>query len=313
MFKNLILWLGVAMIVVCSTTCEDPTAPAGGPMVVPELVPIEEHLLFTMGCETARGFICVHRDVLPSFTAFLTPYAIGKYEVRNDEFQYFVEAGGYTDSTLWSESGWEYIQSEHRTHPVGWQEGMNPWRARPYSNTAEKPVCDIAWYEAEAYCNWLSRETGDTFTLPTEAQWERAARGPDPGRVFAYGNEHDASKYNNMMYSSTLYPVGSFPEDVTVEGCYDMAGNVVEFCADLYQIDIYHDYKANEPVVNPAGPAQTDRGTHAIRGSFNFFHQDPAIEYQIQTITRMNLSPDDHSPIFGFRIVRKSSDSRMEY
>jgi len=264
---------------------------------------IEKDLAFTMGCQENLGCICVHRDVIPPFAAILSPYYIGKYEVRNDEFAFFVSDSGYKDSTFWSIDGWEYIVETHRTRPANWIEGDDPWQDCPRSNTPDRPINNISWYEAEAYCSWLSRETGDNYALPTEAQWERAARGPDPGRVFTYGNEHDSTKYNNMGYSRKLYPVGRFTEDVSVDGCFDMAGNLLEFCSDWYDVEIYQQYKDVEPVYNPSGPANNLSGARSVRGLINLFHYDWEIEKQIQTITRANLDPDTIENMQGFRVT----------
>ncbi len=300
--KTLLIKSIFLALFICS--CENPAEPEQPKSYIPELVLINENLTFTIGCVDSLGFVCVHRDVIPPFKAILSPYYIGKYEVRNDEYKYFVDDSAYCDSTLWSKAGWKYINSENRIRPVNWIEGSEPWANSPLSNTPDRPINNITWYEAEAYCNWISRKTGDHYTLPTEAQWERDARGPDPGRIFTYGNEHDKSKYNNMMYSRKLYPVGSFSGDKSYNGCYDMAGNLLEYCSDLYDVEIYQTYKENEPVYNPASPDSNISGNRSLRGSFNFFHYDPDIEYQIQTITRMNCNPGDYSQIFGFRVVK---------
>jgi len=304
MAEKTLLTKCVLLLALFINSCENPIEPQQPKGYIPELVLINKNLTFTMGCVDSLGFICVHRDVVPPFKAVLSPYYIGKYEVRNDEYKYFVADSGYCDSTLWSKDGWKYIKSENRTRPVDWIESDEPWANCSLSNTPDRPINNITWYEAEAYCNWLSRKIGENYSLPTEAQWERAARGPDPGRIFTYGNEHDASKYNNMMYSRKLYPVGSFKGDKSYDGCYDMAGNLLEFCSDLYKVEIYQEYKENEPVYDPAGPDSNITGNRSLRGSFNFFHQDPEIEYQIQTITRMNCNPEDYYQIFGIRIVK---------
>lgn len=299
------LYIGIVLfLVIWFYSCDNFLNSPSDDSYIPMLVLIKKELTFTIGCVDSLGFIGVHRDVYPYFTATLSPYYIGKYEVRNDEYNHFVADSGYYDSSLWSEAGWEYIQAEGRTCPVDWIEGDEPWVNRKLSNTPNRPINNITWYEAEAYCNWLSRETGENYTLPTEAQWERAARGPDPGRPFTYGTVHDSTKYNNMMYSGKLYPVGYYKKDKSYDGCYDMAGNLLEFCSDLYDVEIYQEYKENEPVYNPAGPDSNITGNRSLRGSFNFFHQDWEIEYQIQTITRMNYPPDNYHPVFGFRVVK---------
>lgn len=307
MLKDILFIVTIFLFVSYQFSCDHSVEPSDYDSWIPALVLIDEDLTFTMGCVDSLGFIGVHRDVYPFFTAILDPYYIGKYEVRNDEYNYFVADSGYCDASLWSEDGWKYIQSEGRNRPVDWVEGNEPWINCELSNTPDRPINNITWYEAEAYCNWLSKETGEHYALPTEAQWERAARGPDPGRPFAYGTVHDSAKYNNMMYSSKLYPVGYYKEDKSYDGCYDMAGNLLEFCSDLYDFEIYQEYKESEPVYNPAGPDSNITGNRSLRGSFNFFHQDREIEYQIQTITRMNYPPDDYHPVFGFRVVKTFS------
>lgn len=304
MMKKSLFVVSVFLIVLMHLACNNSLEPSNYDSYIPELILINKNLSFTMGCVDSLGFICVHGDVTPPFKAVLSPYYIGKYEIRNDEYKYFVDDSGYFNSTYWSEDGWKYIQSEIKTRPVDWIEGEEPWASCELSNTHDRPINNITWYEAEAYCNWLSSKTGEQYSLPTEAQWERAARGPDPGRIFAYGNTHDVSKYNNMMYSSKLYPVGYFKKDKSYDGCYDMAGNLLEFCSDLYDPYFYQKCKANEPVHDPAGPDSNIRGNRSLRGSFNFFHQVREIEYQIQTITRMNCSPKEYYQIFGFRIAR---------
>ncbi len=303
MLKRVTLTWIYLLLAVLHYSCESSLEPQSIKSYIPELVLIDKNLTFTMGCVDSLGFIGVHRDVYPYFIAILSPYFIGKYEVRNDEYIYFVDESAYCDSTLWSEAGWKFIKYENRIRPVGWIEGDEPWANRELSNTPDRPINNISWFEAEAYCNWLSKKTGEHYALPTEAQWERAARGPDPGRIFTYGNEHDKSKYNNMMYSRKLYPVGSFKGDKSYDGCYDMAGNLLEFCSDLYEVEIYQYYKENEPVYNPAGPSGIT-GNRSLRGMFNFFHYDPEIEYQIQTITRMICSSKITYEFSGFRVVK---------
>ncbi|MBI9070532.1 MAG: SUMF1/EgtB/PvdO family nonheme iron enzyme [Melioribacteraceae bacterium] len=288
------------------TTCDDSISPEKEEKFehIPELVFINEGLSFTMGCLDLPGWFTVTGIEQPYFKVTLDPYYIGTYEIRNDEFNYFVKGGGYKDSTVWSDSGWVYIKKENRERPVGWIEGENPWKNRTFSNTPDKPISYITWYETEAYCNWLSKKTGESFTLPTEAQWERAARGPDPGRQFTWGNEHDSSKYNNFRYSGKLFAVGVYIEDKTYEGCYDMAGNLAEFCLDLHDFAIYDKYKENEPVYNPKGPESNYDGDRSLRGIYSYFHYKPELEYQITTYRRSPCGAAVNYIDCGFRIVK---------
>lgn len=108
------------------------------------------------------------------------------------------------------------------------------------------PMVNLSWYDAKRYAQWAGA------ALPTEAQWEKAARGTD-GRIFPWGNDWDASKSSSSLW--TDHPgkpslVGSFPTGASPYGCLDMAGNVYQWCADYYDPYYYH----KSPKSNPTGP-----------------------------------------------------------
>jgi formylglycine-generating enzyme required for sulfatase activity len=103
-------------------------------------------------------------------------------------------------------------------------------------NKAAQPVVGVCWREAQAYCAWLSAQTGDklTFRLPGEAEWEAAARGP-AGRRYAYGDEFDSLMANTLeSHVRATTPIGVFAGD-NAQGLQDMTGNVWEWTASLYQ------------------------------------------------------------------------------
>jgi formylglycine-generating enzyme required for sulfatase activity len=158
-----------------------------------------------------------HEVTLPAF-------AIGRFPVTNAEFARFMEAGGYAKQDYWTEAGWQRKEKE------GWSEPRT-WKDKQF-NQPEQPVVGVSWYEAAAYCRWLSAESGRPYRLPTEAEWEKAARGSD-GRRYPWGNAWEKEKCNNKELGldrttpvGQYSPVGDSPYDVA-----DMAGNVWEWCS----------------------------------------------------------------------------------
>ena len=178
---------------------------------------------FEMGSATGD------RDEKPVRQVYLDAYWIDKYEVTNGQYKQCVAAGA---CTLPSESG---------SHT----------RNSYYDNTsyANYPVITVDWDQAQTYCQWAG---GD---LPTEAQWEKAARGTD-GREFPWGNNvPNSSLANYNMNKGDTDEVGSYPQGVSPYGALDMAGNVWEWARDWYE-----GYDANE-INNPTGPSS---GTYRV-------------------------------------------------
>ena len=96
----------------------------------------------------------------------------------------------------------------------------------------EHPMVSVTWDDATAFCEWAG------VRLPTEAEWEKAARGTD-GRAYPWGNDWDKSKCSNFTNSKSTQPVGSYPDGASPYGVLDMAGNVWEWCSDWYSADYY--------------------------------------------------------------------------
>jgi len=161
----------------------------------------------------------------PYHQVTLPGYWIGRFPVTNAEYQAFVEDGGYRARVYWTEAGWVW---------KGDRAQLDYWHDEKY-NGPQQPVVGVPWYEAVAYCRWLLAKTGREFRLPSEAEWEKAARGTD-GRSYPWGDEFDESKCN--VYESsigTTTPVGKYSPQLHPElaeggdspyGCADMAGNV---------------------------------------------------------------------------------------
>lgn len=169
----------------------------------------------------------------PAHTLTLPDYWIGRCPVTVGEFRAFMAAQGYTTRAFWSEPGWRWRERNQITQPEYWADST-------WSGDDRYPVVGVSWYTAEAYCTWLALETGIPYRLPTEQEWEKAARGAD-GRRYPWGSRWEASYCNvssNALESwdappieRKLLPVGQYsPQGDSPFGCVDMAGNVWEWC-----------------------------------------------------------------------------------
>ena len=160
-------------------------------------------------------------------------YWIDRTEVTSKAFDAFVAAGGYATEALWSKAGWAWLTGQDASRlPVPCQ-----------GDVPAQPRLCVTWFEAEAYATWRAGR------LPTEAQWEYAARGPESA-VYPWGDRFDAS-LANVVDSSGPKPVGSYPDGVSWVNAHDMAGNAMEWVADWLDTDYY----ATSPAKDPPGPA----------------------------------------------------------
>ena len=197
----------------------------------------------------------VEVDEQPVHTIYLDTYYIDKYEVTNCLYKVFIDGGGYDNSAYWTTDGWTWKTNNSITQPYYWDDSTFGYNATDGPNL---PVVGVSWYEAYAYANWAGKR------LPTEAEWEKAARGTDE-RPYPWGEGIDSSKlnYNDNIGHTTV--VGSYETGKSPYGCYDMAGNVWEWCNDWYDASYY----SSSPTNNPQGP-----GTGATRvfrgGSWNY-------------------------------------------
>ncbi|MGW7006443.1 formylglycine-generating enzyme family protein [Streptomyces sp. NPDC054933] len=146
----------------------------------------------------------------PAHSVRLDDFWIGSYPVTNAEYRDFLHDTG------------------HERRPCTWYLGAYPWER------SNHPVAGVSPQDADAYAAWLSRRTGHPWRLPTEAEWEYAAKGPD-GREFPWGDDFDPARANTRETGvHTTTPVGAFPAGRSPFGAYDMAGNVEEYVADHY-------------------------------------------------------------------------------
>lgn len=194
-------------------------------------------------------------EEFPQRKVTLPSYWIGKHEVTRGEYRKFIDAGGYADSRWWSKDGWRWKESVKRTQPDYWAADQN-FATGTFTQTDDHPVVGVSYYEAEAYCRWAGGH------LPTQAQWEKAARwNGKSSNVYPWGNTWDVEKCNTYMdknpaggygtYRTT--PVGSYPDGASPYGCMDMAGNVREWCSDWYKSypksKTYFDYTGRDYVL----------------------------------------------------------------
>jgi serine/threonine-protein kinase len=224
---------------------------------------------FLMGSPPNEG----EKDERPQHEVYLDEFWMGKTPVTNLQYQVFVKATG-------------------RKAPRHWKNGNIP------AGKENHPVVYVAWQDAQAFCAWLSQISGHPIRLPSEAEWEKAARGTD-GRKYPWGNQapnHQLCNYGKFFSSGTT-PVGQYsPHGDSPYGCVDMAGNVWEWVNDWYDSKYY----ARSPSSNPQGPAGGQ--SRVLRGGAWYYNG-----YDLRASVRDWDSPDDFSDDIGFRCARGTS------
>ncbi len=195
----------------------------------------------------------------PVHAVYLDTYQIGKYEVTVAQYRKFCKATG---------------KKMPKAPEWGWKDNH--------------PIVNVTWDDAAAYCKWAGGR------LPTEAEWEKAARGTD-GRTYPWGNKWDKNKCANGYLSlASTASVGSCPAGASPYGCMDMAGNVSEWCADWFDANYY---KAS-PSRNPKGPSRG--GYRVLRGGSWLSYVD---DYY-RSASRTSLGPHSGLDNSGFRLAR---------
>ena len=241
----------------------------------------------------------------PRHQVFLQDFALDRALVSNADYLEFMRSGGYNDYRWWFSEGWEAVNKEQWKAPLYWELHDREWLIRDFSGlhpAAEKgnePVSHVSFFEASAYAKWAGKR------LPTEAEWEKAAR-PGDGEIrgrgdaetgrrgdgetrssevslqkFPWGDEPASNERANMLENSywTVSPIGSFPHGANASGCHQLIGDVWEWTTSDYvpypgfksEFDEYNDkWFVNQKVLR--GGSFATPQLH-IRSTYrNFFH-----------------------------------------
>lgn len=197
---------------------------------------------------------------MPAHPVRLTSgYWIDKFEVTVAAYKAFVDAGGYEARDIWSEGGLAFLERTESPAICG--------------EDPEHPVACISWYEAEAYAAWRGGR------LPTDAEWEFAARGPT-SRIYPWGDEWDESRAN-VVDSEGTTAVGSYPGGVSWVGAHDMSGNVMEWVSDWLTLDYYQDGLMVDPQGPESGRIKIEKGgwwgsnPFVARAAYHHFEDPP--------------------------------------
>lgn len=211
---------------------------------------------FLMGCAAgAENERPVHR-------VFVDEFAIGRFAVTNKLYQSFIEDTGQPTPPSWND---------------------------PRVNLPDQPATSVSWLDAIAYCEWLSGKTSKLYRLPTEAEWERAARGTLEGKLYTWGDELPQAQPNySQLWLNGPERVGQRPANGF--GLHDISENVHEWCSDWYDERYYLD----SPARNPHGPSSGTR--RASRGG-SWRHQVKIT----RVAARSSIPPDFKYGDYGFR------------
>jgi eukaryotic-like serine/threonine-protein kinase len=292
-----VVLLGVGLSALAGNGDETPTLAAGDPRtretdgMTMVYVPAGE---FEMG--STEG----DEDAEPVHTVALDAFWLDQTEVSVAQFRQFVAAADHEttaeesgSSWAYTDDGWEWVEGADWAHPQG-----------PASQAEDDhPVVHISWHDADAYCAWAGGR------LPTEAEWEYAARGPE-SLIYPWGNIFDGTRLNycdqncprrdradedvDDGYEFTA-PVGSYPGGASWIGALDLSGNVWEWTADWYA----EDYYAQSPRENPTGPEEGEY--RVLRGGDWWNSADGS-----RCGYRVWYFPWDWGLYRGFRCVRTS-------
>jgi sulfatase modifying factor 1 len=277
---------------------------------------------FLMGNERDYGFVADGEG--PVHPVKLAPFWMDRCTVTNAQFNDFVNATGY--KTEAERFGWSFVFEGHLTPKqlvtaVRQVVAGSEWWCRmegatwrhpegPDSNIKkrwEHPVVQVSWHDAQAYCAWAGKR------LPTEAEWEFAARGGQPtGNRFPWGDELEPGGRHLMNVWQGVFPTTNTEADghygpapaksfkANGSGLYQMTGNVWEWCWDWFDEGYYR----NSPVADPTGP-NSSSGRRVMRGGSYLCHASYCNRYRVDA--RSANTPDSATTNLGFRCVRDAT------
>jgi len=195
---------------------------------------------FVMGASKSDDIASI--DEFPAHSVYLDAFWIDRTEITNAMFMKFVETTGYNTQAERDGWSWDFDGDWHKTKGADWRHPYGPYAS--FQGLDDHPVLRVSWDDALAYCAWAGRR------LPTEAEWEKAARGTDHN-LFPWGDtDPNSTLLNYNAHFNGTSPVGSYTSGASPYGAYDMSGNVWEWVADWFSKD-YYQYS---PASNPKGP-----------------------------------------------------------
>jgi formylglycine-generating enzyme required for sulfatase activity len=217
---------------------------------------------FEMGCEQGRD------EEKPVHRVWVDTFEMAALQVRNRDYSMFLAATGAAAPPHWND---------------------------PYFNHPDQPVVAVSWFEAARYCEWLSAECAAHYRLPTEAEWERAARGGRESALYVWGDELPGGRkdYLRRWGGTVTGPRVVGEESSNPFGIFDIGENVHEWCLDWFD----RNYYAASTERNPAGPETGDR--RASRGG-SWRHQVKVS----RCAARSSIPPSFQYADYGFRVVR---------
>ena len=233
-------------------------------------------------------------DERPVHRVYLSEFFVGRFAVTNDEYARFVRATGYPapsvrELPLIASGGRDLIFKELAA-PYVWQDHNPP------AGHGSHPVVLVSFDDAMAYCRWLSEAIGRVARLPTEAEWEKAARGGVEGRRYPWSDQIDASRGNYLDDPSAkrqrgTRPTGTYPPNAF--GLCDVIGNVWEWVSDWYGAEYYGGGDMNDPTGPDSGSMRVVRGGSWVNDDVKM----------LRCAYRHKVPPDTYAYSIGFRVV----------